>query len=150
MAGAEPLTYGDVLYGDVAVEVHWWADAGQCRVSVRSSAAGEYSLALGADGLITLYRDETEMGSDIASTIISGPSWHRLRLSAMGNVLRVTADGDEGISVTDPDPLPPGAIVLSIGTLSQDPTSAHCTIDHVSVWVPADENSPAEESTPAE
>lgn len=134
---AAPLPYGTQPYGDVAVEVRWWAAAGQCRVSVRAGEGGEYTLGLSSDSLITLYRDATEIGSDIASSIISGPAWHRLRLSVMGNVLRVAADGDEGISVTDPDPLPPGGIVLSVGD-----GAANCTIDHVSVWVPA--NTPAE------
>jgi hypothetical protein len=129
---ASPMTYGSDVWGDVVVEVTFWADAGECRLSVRDSAAGRYTLALGADNLVTLYRDETELGSEIASAVLSGPPWHRLRLSAIGGILRVAVDGEDSITAGDPDPLPPGQIVFGLG----EALPAGCTLGSLAVWVP--------------
>ncbi len=128
----QPLAYGARTDTDLVVEIHILVEAGECRLNMRDSAAGRYSLALDPTGLITLYRDETELGSAFADPVVAGAPFRRLRLSAIGGILRVMADGEKAITVTDPDPLPAGGITLSTGKASP----AACTIDEFRVWVP--------------
>jgi len=128
----QPLPYGAQTYTDLVVELHILVEAGECRLNMRDSAAGRYSLALDPTGLITLYRDETELGTAFADSVGAGAPFRRLRLAVIGDIVRVMADGEKAITVTDPDPLPAGGITLSAGEAS--PTA--CTIDEFRVWIP--------------
>lgn len=114
---------------DVAVEMHVWLLQGEARLGVRQSVAGSYTAVLSQNGAVSLYRGDTLFA---AGSIALDPdqTWHRLRLSAVDDVLRVAVNGQEVISILDDAPLPPGALSFSG---APDGTSA-LFVDDVSIW----------------
>jgi hypothetical protein len=109
-ADAATLIWGDLL--NVAVSVRVQVQSGGLRLSVRQSVAGSYSAVLDSGGLLRLLRGDHELASGFVGAAPAG-QWRTLRVSAMGNVLRVALDGVEVIAVADASPLPAGTITLA-------------------------------------
>jgi hypothetical protein len=82
--------------------------------------------------LVQLVRAGQVLGS--AQVNAQSPdSWRTLRLSAMGNLLRVSVDGTEVILAFEPSPLPAGSLTLRGTGLD----AAGLTVDDVQVWLAA-------------
>jgi hypothetical protein len=109
---SDPLTLNTSDYLDVAAEAQFVVDYGTARLSMRQSAFGDYTALLDATGLVNLYRGGVLVatGQSTASTL---DQWRTLRLSAVGDVLRVSVDGLFILSYTDPDPLPAGKVAVA-------------------------------------
>jgi hypothetical protein len=114
----EPVTfvYNNLL--DVAVQARFQINAGAARLSVRESAVGRYSALLDANGQVSLYRGEALLGIAVVSPSVPG-QWRVLRLSALGDVVRVSVDGVEVIAVQEAAPLPIGTISFAGSALAQ-------------------------------
>ena len=127
-AGSTSVVFAYDRIPDVAVAARFNISAGSAGLSVRESGAGSYQAVLSADGSVTLLRAGQAIGS--ASVNVSANQWHWLRLSAMGNVVRVGVDGADVIAVSDAAPLPPGTITIS--------GSAQGTVqvDDFQLWIP--------------
>jgi hypothetical protein len=137
-AGDEPVTFVHSTLTDLAVQVRVRFEAGMFRLSLRQSEAGAYTALLSADGQVALYRGTTALASAVVAPNQPG-QWRTLRLSAIGDLLRVQADGVEVIAVQDAAPLPQGTFSFAgVGA------SGGVTVDDVAVeWVqPAESMSP--------
>lgn len=88
-----------------------------------------YLVALRADGSLTLRRRDrgvtASWGSGVSAGIRTGV-WYTVRLEAVAGALNAFLDGQSVYSVSDPDPLPAGALALgSLGaTVEVDRASA--------------------------
>lgn len=113
---------------DVSMEGRVAIVSGAVSFSVRNSAAGGYTAVLESTGLLTLYRDQTVLGT--ANVNLSAGQSHLFRLSAIGDRVAVSIDGIEVLSAVDSMPLPYG--VLFVGSAGATPTNA--TLDDLSLW----------------
>jgi Tol biopolymer transport system component len=114
LAPARPLI-PDVA--DVAIDVRVRIALGTFQPHIRVTRSGSYSVAVGQDGSVNLYRARTVVGT---TTIpIREDQWYNVRLSAVGGQVRASIDGVQVLQYTDPNPLPQGFIALS-GTGSVD------------------------------
>ena len=97
---------------DVALETRFQLGSGQFKLTLRQSEAGDYSVTLGQDGIVSLDRSgrllQTAPGPNLAGT-----DWHILHFSVIDDIVRVMIDDQEILVVRDPDPLPAGQIVFS-------------------------------------
>ena len=119
----EPLTMniGD-SYSDFVMDVRVALDSGAAKINIRQSDAGAYSVILDANGQITLYRNDTLLGTGTAAVPITG-EWHDVRVSAIGASLQILIDGTAIIVVEDASLLPAGTISFATiggGTLRID------------------------------
>jgi hypothetical protein len=105
--GDEPVTFVHNTLTDLAVQVRVRFEAGMFRLSLRQSEAGAYTALLSAEGQVALYRGTTALASAVVAPNQPG-QWRMLRLSAIGNLLRVQVDGAEVIAAQDAAPLPQG------------------------------------------
>lgn len=126
----------DPLY-DVAVEARFRLERGEARLTLRHSAAAQYTAALAADGVVSLYRGEHLFAAVILDPLDAN-RWQTLRLSVIDDGLRVTVNGAEIIAIRDDAPLPPGNMHISGANL--DGTTL--LVDDVTVFVPLDELPP--------
>jgi hypothetical protein len=123
----EPVTFVHNTLGDVAVAARLRFSSGLARLSIRQSQAGSYTALLAASGQVSLYRGSQPLGT--AAVPPNAPDgWRTLRLSAVGDVARVSVDGTEVIAVQDAAPLPPGT--FSIASVTQN----QLTVDDVAVF----------------
>src|SRR5690606_10265091 len=104
---------------------------------VRQSAIGSYTAALYSEGRVDLERAGMVIQTVTIADWRSG-TWHSLRLSAVGDVLRVMVDGVEIIALRDDEPLPPGlvAVAARFSTLEE-----MMWVDDISLWKPSSEMS---------
>ena len=105
----EPVTFVHNTLTDMAVQASFQFDTGMARLSVRQSEAGAYSVLLDSTGQVALLR-----GGEMQGTAAVSPNtpnvWRTVRLSAIGDVIRVTIDGVTVIVVQDTTPLLQGTI----------------------------------------
>jgi Tol biopolymer transport system component len=114
LAPARPLI-PDVA--DVAIEVRVRIALGTFQPHIRVTRSGSYSVAVGQDGSVNLYRARTIVGT--ATIPVREDQWYSVRLSAVGGQVRASIDSVEVLQYTDANPLPQGFIALS-GTGSVD------------------------------
>jgi uncharacterized repeat protein (TIGR01451 family) len=111
---------------DVVAQVSFLASGINPRLSVRKSDAGSYDAIVDASGNVTLYRGDAILQSSMVPAFPSD-QWQTIRLSAIGNHIRVTVGESEIIAVQDDMPLPDGQIALSASssasTVSDDAIS---------------------------
>lgn len=105
----EPVTFVHNTLLDAAVQARFQFTQGMVRLSLRQSEAGAYTAVLNADGNIALYRGSQPMASAVVSPN-QPEQWRTIRLSAIGDVVRVSIDAVEVIAVQDLTPLPLGTI----------------------------------------
>lgn len=113
------------------VDVHAETPAYGAALFARYDPAADsgYLVALRADGSLTLRRRDrgvtSSWGSGVAAGIRTGV-WYTIRLEAVAGALNAFLDGQPVYSVSDPDPLPAGALALgTIGaTVEVDRASA--------------------------
>ncbi|MCB9452717.1 MAG: hypothetical protein H6672_14865 [Anaerolineaceae bacterium] len=138
----EPLLLQKGVFANLAVQARFQLHAGDAQISVRQSDAGNYTAALNATGLVTLYRGGTPLQT-AQVTLDPALPWHTLRLSAINAVLRVAVDGMEIVALSDRAPLPPGEVALSAHfTLPEDgsvPPENVLLADDLFLWVPTAE-----------
>jgi Mg-chelatase subunit ChlD len=131
----------DILteFGDGAIHARLLLDSGVLNLAFRQhdmTAAG-YTAAFRASGEVALYRHDTLLAS--APAAIAG-QWRAVRILAAGGDLSIEIDGQPVLSVTDPDPLPPGEISFTApDTLAVSESAAPGVVqmDDVEVWVEA-------------
>ncbi|MBN8591156.1 MAG: hypothetical protein J0M33_05335 [Anaerolineae bacterium] len=90
-AGDEPVTFVHHTLTDLAVQVRVRFEAGMFRLSLRQSDAGAYTALLSAEGQVALYQGTTALASAVVAPNQPG-QWRTLRLSAIGDILRVQED----------------------------------------------------------
>lgn len=123
----EPATFVHDGLLDLAVQLRAQFVGGLFRLSLRQSAAGAYTLLLGEDGLLTLYRGAQVLTSAALPPAAPG-QWRTLRFSVIGDTLRVQVDGVEVLAVQDTAPLPPGT--FSFAGMG----GAALLVDDVELW----------------
>ena len=133
-----------------AAQVRFRAIAATASLSMRCSAAGCYTVTVSSDGLVNLYRANQPLQSAVI-TAFSSDVFHTLRLSTVDNILRISVDGMELMTILDDAPLPPGTLVLGAQLLAAEaasgPTRPSVTYDDITLWLPAD--APLPTVTPA-
>ncbi|KAB2893767.1 MAG: hypothetical protein F9K28_07400 [Bacteroidetes bacterium] len=130
VAGQKPpvmLTQGYIE--DVIVEARFSIVEGIGQLIVRHSGQGEYIATLESNGTVSLYRRDTLLATTSITPLSSG-RWYTLRLSAIDQVLRVSVNGNEVIRAADPQPLPPGMVMLADGRSTEN----NLFIDDFNVW----------------
>lgn len=133
----EPTRYADHVFEDVVVDVRFWVDEGEARLNVRSSDTGAYSIGLGPTGRVRLYRNDEMLAEDYADAVLSGPPWHSLRFSVIGDRLELLMDGEEMFLLVDQSDggvLPAGIITFSAGE-----TPSAFLVDDFVVFIPVQE-----------
>ncbi|MEO8612973.1 MAG: PT domain-containing protein, partial [Chloroflexota bacterium] len=114
-------------YQDVVVQADFKLQSGEARLNTRANDTTSYSAGLSADA-VTLYQ-----GSEI---LLSTPLtldlslWHTLRLSTIGNVVRVSVDDVEWIVARQNTSLESGTASIS-GT-----ETGNLLVDNIFVWIP--------------
>lgn len=127
---------------DLAVEARIRLSAGQARISLRENGASVYSAVLSADSLALYQRDQLLTSTPHALNL---QQWHTLKISAFGDVLRVSLNGVEQIALHHAD-LPQAGQVSISGV-----ATGNLAIDDVIVWVAAaDMATPTAEATTSE
>lgn len=140
----EPVIFSHDGIFDVAVQLAVKLNGGTASMSVRHSNVGFYAVVLSADGTVRLFRNDQLLKSTTVAA--PGDGWHTLRLSAMGDVVRVAVDGAEVIATRDEAPLPPGTIMIA-GSANSNPL----IVDDFQLWIPELDNTaaaPTPEPTP--
>ncbi len=121
---------------DTAVQMRVWLGNGIAAMSMRQSEAGGYTATFEESGFLRLYRGRDELGQVFLGPIAG--QWRTLRLSAAGDVVRVSLDGAELIAVVDPAPLPAGRVTLG----GRRSIGSHFLVDDVTMWAAAGEWTP--------
>jgi hypothetical protein len=139
----EAVTFANNNVSEAAAEARFLLPSGLARLSIRQSEAGSYTALMDASGNIVLYRGGEQMGTALVGPVASG-QWRTLRLSVIGDIVRVAIDGVEVIAAQDAAPLPPGTISFAgMGASS-------LLVDDFGLWIPAPESTPTVTSTPIE
>lgn len=132
--GQSPVRFIDSSLNSVVVEAVFQISGGSVKLAVRESETGAYSAVFSPNGQVILYR-----GEEMLELVTTPPSdvwtWHRLRLSAIENTLRVTLDGNEIIALVDAEALPAGTVSIS-GAFSETGPSRILRVDEVSIKIP--------------
>lgn len=119
---------------DFAAELRFSIRGGQAALRFRQSDVGEYQLTMDQSGLVNLYRNNILL--DTASTAAFDVwQWRSLRISMVGNTIRVSVDGVEILIAVDSQPLPAGTISFG-GVFSNGDVSGVLRIDSYRVAVP--------------
>jgi hypothetical protein len=105
----EAVTFANNNVADAAAEARFLLPSALARLSLRQSEAGSYTALMDVSGNIVLYRGGEQMGTALVSPVAPG-QWRTLRLSTIGDIVRVAIDGVEVIAAQDSTPLPPGTI----------------------------------------
>jgi len=108
-----PLSQGNVL--DVVFQSDINLSSGTASFGVRHSGSGSYRFDLNQNGMISLYRTEQILATVVTTPFVSG-QWRNLKLSVIGNTLRLAIDNIEVLTVTDPSPLPFGTLFIAGNT----------------------------------
>jgi hypothetical protein len=125
----EPVTFVYNTLNDVAVQARFMFDTGMVRMSARQSEAGSYTVVLSANGQLALFR-----GSQILDQTTVAPNspqqWRTLRLSAIGNIVRVSVDGTQVLVKEDDTALGQGTFSFAVVGMGNVPA----LVDDVSLW----------------
>jgi hypothetical protein len=129
------LSVYENLY-DVAVQARVLMRSGAVQLISRyNTETSSYSAELHADGQLYLYRAQEVLKVASLAPVNEG-QWHTLRLSVIGDVIRVAVDGNEKIAFQDPMVLPPGKLALA------GSNGADFLLDDVQIFTPADQPPP--------
>ena len=142
------LRYIKGQFFNAAVQARFLMPTGLARLSLRQSSAGNYTAVLDASGAVQLLRAGIAVGIAVAPPNTASP-WRTLRLSAVGNMVRVSVDGIEVIAVPDNAPLLPGEILIS-ASFPAGTTTGQMQVDDFALWVPQDEYGSYPSPTPVE
>jgi len=138
----EPALRTNGVFFNTAAQARFNLSAGTARLSLRASSAGSYTAEMSANGILTLFRGSTALGSAQVGTPAPN-GWHTLRFSAMQGMLRVVVDDVEKIALLDPAPLPPGSVQIALGAAGTmangSPIYAPALIDDFFLFVPESE-----------
>jgi len=96
---------------NLSVQANLAFNAGLVSLSIRQSNLGSYTVVLGLDGQLALYRAGTLLAFNSVTPSISGQR-RVLAIAAIENVLRVSIDDVEVITAMDTSPLPAGNIAF--------------------------------------
>lgn len=129
-----PVTFVHNTLEDAAVQARFHFTSGMARLSLRQSEAGSYTALLDAGGQVALYRGSQVMGAATVTPTVPD-AWRTLRLSAIGDLVRVAVDGLEVIAARDAAPLPAGT--LSFASVGQNAL----VVDDVEIWWSGNSNS---------
>ncbi len=125
--GGSALFAGPALL-DNAVQVRVRLSNGIFALGLRQSAADGYTATFEQSGFLRLYRSELEVAQMFLGPIAG--QWRTLRLSAAGDVVRVSLDGAELITFVDTAPLPAGQVTLG----GQRSRESRFAVDDLTVW----------------
>jgi hypothetical protein len=125
--GGSALFAGQALL-DTAVQVRVRLSNGIFALGLRQSAADGYTATFEQNGFLRLFRVEQEVGQAFLGPIAG--QWRTLRLSAAGDVVRVSLDGAELITFVDTAPLTAGSVTLG-GRRSRESRFA---VDDLTLW----------------
>lgn len=138
---------------NVAVEARFLISSGAAQISLRQSAAGNYTAALDAAGNLQLLRAGIPVAQSTTPVVATATGWHVLRVSAINGTVRVAVDGIETIVFLDSAPLPPGDVTLS-GNFPLDANGAQVLgallAEDFFLWVPTAEFGMYPSPTPQE
>ncbi len=127
---------------DVAIQARFLTTMSAAELMVRQSGDGSYSASLNRGGQIVLARSGQPMQTVQITSTMPG-QWRTLRLSAVGNLVRVAVDGIDVMAVQDSAPLPAGAVSFAASFPRQTPwTPEAVTVDDVLVSADASEAPP--------
>lgn len=130
----QPLRILNNQLSDVAIETRVQFSSGTAQLVVRQSSEDNYTASFNSTGLITLSRGNSLMGEiTIAPFEVWG--WYNLRLSVVGNTIRIAVNGAELLSVVDSTPLPAGTTFVS-GTFVPDDLNSVLRVDQITFFVP--------------
>ena len=125
----DPLTFTHNNIYDVAVQARFLLGGGSASLSVRDSAVGNYSATLDSNGNVSLLRAGNVLSQATLSLDVA--QWQSLRLSAIGDVIRVAVNGTEVLGVQDAGALPPGTI-----TISNPTEGTSLVVEDFQLWIP--------------
>ena len=127
----EAVTFSYDNLTNIAVQARFLMNAGMARLSVRQGDTGSYTALMDMNGAVGLYRNGQLIGSAVISPVTPG-QWRAMRLSAIGDVVRVAIDGIEIIAVQDPAPLPEGTLSFAgVGV-----GGSTLLVDDFNLWIP--------------
>jgi len=106
-----PLTWTGQPLDDVAAEAQVIVDYGTAFLSVRQSASGSYTLSLDNAGVVSLWRAGMVVSQGLMAPTTAG-QWRKIRLSAIGSVVRVSIDDVPLLTYVDANPLPAGQVAV--------------------------------------
>ena len=106
-----PVTITPFMLGDAVLQARFALNGGVVVLEARATDAGGYRAVIALDGTVQLFRNGVVLGTGNASAATAG-QWRTLRLSAIGDILRVSVDGVEVLVATDSEPLPDGSLRL--------------------------------------
>jgi hypothetical protein len=130
----DATTFVHNTLNNAVVQARFAMNAGMMRLSVRQSEEGAYTAILAMNGELGLYRGDQIIGTATVTPSTPG-TWRTLRLSAINNIVRVSLDDTEVVTVQDTTPLPPGTFSFAgVGN-----TNSTLSIDDVSLWIPSNE-----------
>jgi CSLREA domain-containing protein len=135
------LQYVSDNLSNIVVQTDFLVAYGSAQINVRESADRAYAVILESNGVVSLYRDGSLLQA-VSVADFATAQWHTLRLSAIGDTLRVAVDGAEVIALRDSTSLIIGKISLTgVFTDGIDVTPPQNTIllDNFFLWVPADQ-----------
>ncbi len=124
-----PVTFVHNTLYEAAVQARFQYTTGMIRLALRESKEGSYEVYLTPDGQVSLNRNGLPIATGLVKPLEPG-QWRTIRLSAVGDYLRVSIDDQEIIVVPEPSPLPPGTIAFN--GLAASPF----LVDDVMVWTP--------------
>ena len=113
---------------NVAAQVLFQLNTGNLFLGARDG----YRAVVDTQGLVRLYRSGQELASAFVGAAPAG-QWRTLRLSVMGDVLRVAVDGLAVITLQDPTPLPPGSVSMG------GDSSSNFLVADFDLYIPMDE-----------
>jgi hypothetical protein len=122
---------------NVAVQARFLSDTGTAILSLRNSAAGNYSLRLSPNGNVELYRADSLVTSALVSASTFG-QWRIMRLSAVDGIVRAFVDNIEVLVYEDTVALPSGTIRISASFADAEAANS-LIMDDFFLWVPAAE-----------
>lgn len=113
---------------DVVAQAQFTIPAGAVRLNVRETPINSYSATLDASGGVTLYRSGVPVQTAQSGAAVGQP--HLLRLSAIGDLIRVAVDNVEVLTFADPAPLFGGLVSFKAEGLGADPLR----VDDITLW----------------
>ncbi len=128
-------------FEDIEFKLRVLMSSGAIQMTVRGTTDNGYSTILTAEGLLTLTR-----GSETVASIEIGNrvnQWTILRLSAIGDLIRVMVDGVEALRFIDEAPLRAGMVTFAAKNL----TNNALLIDDLQLWLPLPQGSGAATSS---
>lgn len=99
----------------MVIETHFRLSSGKLSLFINQQGSNHYEIALDSAGIIVLYRSGVLLGT--ANPAADDPNfWYELKVVTNAGEITVSIDGEEVISVIDPDPLTTGNILFRGGS----------------------------------